>query len=101
MQQVQIIENETFARFVDTTIPTYILNYNGGFVDSHIHNINEITESFLPNSVKISKLLTELMYEYEDYEYILITSIDRVQSYMVNGGYVIPPEKIMLATINN
>lgn len=59
---IQILENENFIKYADFSKEVWLLNRtNSEQLDERIINISEITESLLPTSMKLPKLMTEIL----------------------------------------
>lgn len=90
---VQIIENEDFIQFADFNKDVWLLNRtNNEDIDNRVVNIAEITESFLPSSQKLPKLLTEILNRYGNLDnYEVLT--DDIENFAVKN-YVCELSKI-------
>lgn len=97
---VQIIENENFIKFADfDNYDVWLLNkvtYQD--IDNRVINISEITESTLPNTEKLPKLLTEILNKYNKLDYQIIT--DDPKKYMIHV-YVCDYNKFNIKELHN
>lgn len=88
--KVQVIENENFIKYADfENCEVWLLNRtNAPLLDERVINVAEVTESMLPNTHKLPKLMTyiaeahpEEILTRESYEVIT----DNKESYMIHA----------------
>lgn len=73
--KIQIIEDESFAKYADyDNYEVFLLNRTELYpLDERVINVPEITEGFAPVNEKFNMLLTEVYMRHGDVDYEVIT----------------------------